>query len=578
MGCAALSYNLHLLLPSEAAAETTRAAIPDGPQLRVTGSLTIEASASQLPGASVVEARLLDDAGHAVPGALLELQPLNASGPISARDCQSRTVSLPASARGTYLARSNGAGALCVRFDGTPTHAEFELSFSDPDGLYAATSRKVIADSATRSVQIAFAPSPSVLALERDDQTLTLVTRPLPALAAGEPLENLQVSFSLKREGEPARTLGIASVELGSNVEFRFPSRLLGAPGPLEISAEFAGSGTTRAARTLSRATATALVELSLPEPLAASHPESGVPFRVRVNSVAGTVHGGSVEVRSAGTSLGSARVSNGFADVFVQLDEAQAKSHPLMLRYASDSPWLLPGAELSVAVPVLPPSPWRRIAWIAAVVVLGSWLLLGWQRPRRLERKAATLAPRNAARVPVDVIEVGDVRGGWRGQVLDAHDGTPIAEAVVLVRLPAFDASGVLRTARTDAQGLFSLETAEPAGPGAALEVRAPFHSPLAAPMPPPGTLVLSLTSRRRTLLGRFVDWAVHDGGWERHGEATPGEVARRTDRSEVAAWASALDEAAFGPDPLSETKEQAVLGREPPHNRKQPLKADRA
>jgi len=574
-GCAAVSY---LLLPIHAAAEPTRVAIPDGVQLRVTGSLTIEASASQLPGASVVEARLLDDAGRAVPGALLQLQPLNASGPISARDCQSRTVSLPANPQGAYLARSNGAGAVCIRFEGTPTHAEFELSFSDPDGLYTAASRKVTADSATRSVQMAFAPSPSVLALERETQTITLATRPMPALAPGEPLEKLEVSFNMKRDGEPARALGVASVELGSNVEFRVPSRLLGAPGPLEISAEFAGTSATRAARTLARTTATALVELSLLEPLAASHPESGVQFRVRVHSVAGAVRGGSVEVRSAGSSLGSARVSDGFADVFVQLEETRAKSHPLLLRYASDAPWLLPGAELSVAVPVLPPSPWRRIAWIAAVVILGSWLLLGWQRPRRLERKVAPLAARHVARVPVDVIEVGDEHGGWRGQVLDAHDGTPIAEAVVLVRLPAFDATGVLRSAHTDAQGLFTLEAAEPAGPGAALEVRAPFHTPLAAPMPPPGTLVLSLISRRRSLLGRFVEWAVHDGGWERHGEATPGEVARRTDRSEVAGWASALDEAAFGPDPLSEAKEQAVLGREPPHNRKPPLKPDRA
>ena len=40
----------------------------------------------------------------------------------------------------------------------------------------------------------------------------------------------------------------------------------------------------------------------------------------------------------------------------------------------------------------------------------------------------------------------------------------------------------------------------------------------------------------------------------------------------------ASALDEVAFGPDPLSEAKEQAVLGQEPAHNRKPALKVDRA
>jgi len=546
-------------------------------QLRVTGSLTIEASASQLASGSELQARLLDDAGHAVPGALLSIKPVNASGQLSARDCQTRAVALPANANGAYFVRSNAAGSLCVRFDGTPQRAEFELDFTDSDGLYAATSRKVVADSATRSVQMAFAPAPSVLALERESQTLTVATKPVPGLAPSEALESLSISLAVKREGQASQALGVASVEIGSNAEFRFPRRLLGAPGPLELSAEFAGSTTTRAARTSTRATATALVELSLAEPVLASHPESGVRLRLRVHSVAGAVPSGSVEARSGSTSLGSARVSDGRAELYVQLDESAAKARPLELRYAPDSPWWLAGPELSVVVPVLPPSPWRRLAWIAAVVVLGSWLLLGWQRPRRLERRASTLLQRQSARAPVDVIEVGDLRSGWHGRVLDAHDGTPIADALVLVRLPAFDASGVLRTARTDDQGAFALEGAEPTGPGAALEVRAPFHSPLAAPMPPPGTLILSLTSRRRTLLSRFVEWAMHEGGWERHGEASPGEVARRSDRGEVANWASALDEAAFGPEPLSEAKEQAVVAREPPHHRKQAPKSGR-
>ncbi|HEY3253327.1 MAG TPA: hypothetical protein VGJ91_05245, partial [Polyangiaceae bacterium] len=440
--CAAVSY---LLAAMPAVAETTRSATPDGVQLRVTGSLTIEASASQLPGGTELEARLLDDAGHAVPGRLLQIKPLNATLPLLVRECQARTVSLPANANGAYLARSNGAGSLCVHFDGTNERAEFELSFVDSDGLYAPTSRTVVADSATRSVQMAFAPAPSVLALERESQTLTLATRPLPALAAGEPLESLSISLGMKRDGQATQTLGIVSVEIGGSAEFRVPSRLLGGPGPLELSAEFAGSHTTRAARALTRATATAVVELSLAEPIPASHPESGVRLRVRAHSVAGAVSSGSVEAQSGGSSLGSARVVDGLAELYLQLDESAAKSRPVELRYASDSPWWLSGPPLSVAIPVLPPSPWRRIAWITAVVILGSWLLLGWQRPRRLERRANALAPRHAARVPVDVIEVGDRRFGWHGRVVDAHDGSPIAGAAVLLRLPAFDTSGVL-------------------------------------------------------------------------------------------------------------------------------------
>src|SRR5204863_8876666 len=114
------------------------------------------------------EARLLDDAGHGVPGRVLQIKPLNATLPLTVHECQSRSVSLPTNASGAYLARSNGAGSLCVRFEGTPERAEFELSFTDSDGLYSAASRKVVADSATRSVQMAFAPAPSVLALERE--------------------------------------------------------------------------------------------------------------------------------------------------------------------------------------------------------------------------------------------------------------------------------------------------------------------------------------------------------------------------------------------------------------------------
>jgi len=557
--CAVLS---HLLLASPASA--------DAP-LRITGSVTIDASASMHQGASEVQARLLDDAGHPVVGVELQIKPASAAGhaAATARECRAHAPDLSPNADGAYVARSDGSGALCLHFEGVTEHAEFDLGFSDPNGLYAAATRHVVADSATRSVEMAFAPAPSVLALERAEQLLTLVTRPIPALAAGEDAELLRVSVSVKRDGGAPKALAEASLEIGGSTEFRLPSRALGAPGPLEISAEFAGSGATRAARATAHATCTALAELSLAEPIAASHPEAGVRVKVRVDSIAGAVPSGSVEARSGGVSLGSARVSSGIAELNVQLDEALAKARPLELRYVADSPWWLPAQALSVEVPVLPPSPWRRIAWIAGVVVLGAWLLASWQRPRRIER-SVTHSVRPALRAPVDVLEVGDAASGWHGHVVDAHDGTPIAGAVVLVRLPAFDAQGILRTAHTADDGAFVLEGITSAGPGAALEVRAPWHTALAAPMPPAGHLLLSLVSRRRTLLGRFVGWTRGDAEWGQRHEPTPGEVARRAGRPEVATWASAVDEAAFGPDPLSESKEQGVVGREPSHGGK--------
>ncbi|MEO8903698.1 MAG: carboxypeptidase-like regulatory domain-containing protein [Polyangiaceae bacterium] len=552
----------HLLAPPAAGAQT---------QLRVTGSVIIDASASLQRGACEVSARVLDDAGQAVSAAQLQIKPLAAPASASARECGPHPAELSVNAAGAYLARTNGSGSLCIHFAGLSDHPEFDLSFSDPNGLYSAATKHVIADSATRSVEMAFTPGQTVLALERDTQILALATRPEPALAAGEDIESLAVSLNMAREGQPAKKVALVQVEIGSNAEFRVPSRTFGAPGPIEVSAEFAGSATTRATRTTMHVTSTAQAVLSLAEAVAPSHPESGVHLRVHVDSVAGAVPSGSVEARSGGVSLGSVRVTEGTAELYVQLEEAAAKARPLELRYVADSPWWLPGAALSVEVPILPPSPWRRIAWISAVAVLGTWLLVGWQRPRRLERATARTG-HGAVRVPVDVLELNDARSGWRGRVVDAHDGSPIANAVVLVRLPSFDASGVLRTTRTDDSGAFALPGIDSAGPGAALAVSAPFHTALAAPMPPPGTLLLSLTSRRRTLLARFVAWAAGEGGLARRGEPTPGEVALRTDRAEVAEWASAVDEAAFGPDPLSEDKEHGVVTREPPRNRKPP------
>ena len=136
--CAVLS---HLLWATPASA--------DAP-LRITGSLTIDASASLRQGSSEVQARLLDDAGHAVTGAELRIKPLNAQV-WTARDCHARAPEPAANTDGVYVAHSDGSGALCVHFEGLPEHAEFDLNFSDPNGLYGPVTRHVVADSAAKN-------------------------------------------------------------------------------------------------------------------------------------------------------------------------------------------------------------------------------------------------------------------------------------------------------------------------------------------------------------------------------------------------------------------------------------------
>jgi hypothetical protein len=110
----------------------------------------------------------------------------------------------------------------------------------------------------------------------------------------------------------------------------------------------------------------------------------------------------------------------------------------------------------------------------------------------------------------------------------------------------------------------------------GTLVEVTAPFHATLTAPLPGPGVLQLSLISRRRALLDRLVHWAERRGKpWTRpSGDPTPGHVAGVADQEsevQVGRWARTVERLAYGPNPPDAAAEQATgvvedpkLGRE--------------
>ena len=79
----------------------------------------------------------------------------------------------------------------------------------------------------------------------------------------------------------------------------------------------------------------------------------------------------------------------------------------------------------------------------------------------------------------------------------------------------------------------------------------------------------MLELISRRRSLLQRLVDWAGQRGApWLSTGEPTPGHIAKIAEgehSSEVAGWARATEEAAYGPNPPDEGAEATIRNREP-------------
>ena len=78
--------------------------------------------------------------------------------------------------------------------------------------------------------------------------------------------------------------------------------------------------------------------------------------------------------------------------------------------------------------------------------------------------------------------------------------------------------------------------------------------HSTHEQPLPPPSVLGVALVTRRRALLERLVRWARQKGApFDGAPEPTPGHVRRVASRAsavEVEAWASRVEQAAYGPE----------------------------
>src|SRR5260221_11563213 len=127
-----------------------------------------------------------------------------------------------------------------------------------------------------------------------------------------------------------------------------------------------------------------------------------------------------------------------------------------------------------------------------------------------------------------------------------------------------------VLFQVRTGHEGSFAVESAGfPSG--TRVEVHAPFHATLSAPLPVPGVIELSLISRRRALLERLVRWAERRGKpWTRgSGDPTPAHVAGVASseaEAHVERWARGLEHLAFGPNPPDAASEQAAGVTEDP------------
>jgi len=540
------------------------------PVVRVRGAAKISAAAFANEDAVVLSGSVVDDTGRPVGGAELRVRGLATDGAgvaLSALGaCADPTLSASGrvgggSRRSEQIIRADPAGRFCVSSEASGL-AALAVSFADEHGLLDAAEEKVGIDRTRRAVELRLLPVTAALELERDEQRLAVSTRTQTPLPGAPPPLPLTV-YALTANAETLIAQG--ACPLNGDTELVFPTAKLPAPGPIELVVRFAGSSSLQPAEARRRVLATARVRLALSRTPDAADPSEGVVLDVALGSAAGAVESGSVEARLDGQTVGIAPVERGAARVLAQFLR-RASSARLELRYLPTAPWWRPGDALSADVQLVARGRWTSLGWLLVLSALASFLLWGWRRPERTERPRPEADEPRARVAGVHVVKRDDGYIGWRGVVRDAHDELPVEGALV-----SLVGTGPERRvhARSVADGAGRFELWAAADGELELVVAARWHSDFSCPTPPRGELRIDLVSRRRHVLGRLVRWAERRGPLNRgRAEPTPGDVkrhGRRARNEDVAAWAAAVEAAAYGPGAVDETIEHDVIRQEP-------------
>lgn len=533
------------------------------PTLKVSGAASFSTEARATTDGFEVRATLIDEVGRPLTGVEIRAQATSPDSPPSLSRCgESRGEGIN---QVSVTTDSNGRGCVAIR---GMSHGALSLAFDDPRGYFErSTVNVLLPDSATHAFEVGFDPPLGDLSLDQPLQRIGVLARGQHGATLPDAAE---LVLSLAEADSERELTRVALDGLGELHRLSLVSATFGAPGPARMIARLRGRGGKEQARASAAVMRTATVGLRLMG--AGEAVEPGSSLQLQAVTALGPVPSGVVEARSQGRSVAAARVQNGQATLTLPEATSVPLGKALTLEYVGDGPGWLSGAPLEVALRAPKPSYGRSALWIVAAALVALAVVLGWRRPPRPRPTVVPAVPRS--RASVEVIEAFGAGGGYRGLVCDAHDGTPIAPAALSFIAPGQPAAVLLQVPVAQ-DGSFHVESS--AFPdGTLVEVAAPFHATLTAPLPGPGVLQLSLVSRRRALLNRLVHWAERRGKpWTRAiGDPTPAHVAGvATQESEpaVGRWAQAVEQLAYGPNAPDAAIEQAAgvaadpkLGRE--------------
>jgi hypothetical protein len=380
----------------------------------------------------------------------------------------------------------------------------------------------------------------------------------------------------LKLRTENGQELTQMPTNVSGRARFVVPTSRLGPPGHGELRLSFEGDAVTSFADLRVEVDRQAHAELRLAEPIAAGNTEEGVPAAFDVVTREGAaVPEGSVEVRLGDVVVGAAPVVSGRARVMLTFASSVLGSQPggalgtdVRARYVPISPYYLAPSDITVKVPPSSASPWRRAPLAALAIAVLALLVLGrWRRPALLakEPKKEDAEPLGLPRMDV-VRPVQHARIGWMGEIIDAHESTPVAGAEVKIERADFRGRTAVATTRADAAGRFKLGWVEIA-PGDELVVEGPLHSALRRAVPAEGELRVAIVSRKRAILASLVSWARAKGGaYAGKLEPTPGLIRRLAQNDyRTARWADAVEKGAFDAVTIDRAAEESIEGMRP-------------
>ena len=560
------------------------------------GAAELHAVATADHGELTVHGELIDDAGTPIPGAPIALTASAADDPRAdklpvgpLRSCDETGRSPPRGAPDDLIVETDDRGGFCAVGHAPALKTTLKLRFRG-SRLYDAVEASVPVEAAQEHLLrtlVRFEPTPETIDLDHESITVTAALRVdrseagrqladgrPPALAGSAQRANLTLELADERGAH------VASAVTGGDGRARFEVKTaaLAGPGSGELWVRFAGNAVLGKAEWSQPVVRRSDAHLALARPLDRADPEDGVPIEVDVTAARGPVSGGVVEVRRvlpSASGQGTESVGAGTADehgharIIAAFSAGGAVQVPLVLRYVPAAPWYRPGPELRVEVKLAGPGVGRALLLGAVVLAAAAWVVGGWRRSPRppiapgLEGAQAPPSGRAGVHVlasPPDLV-------GWRGTVTDAHDGTPVAGARLAIITPSFEGDGVVARAVADARGAFTLEAGYRSD--ARLIVESDEHSTHEQALPPPSVLGVALVTRRRALLERLVRWARQRGApFDGAPEPTPGHVRRvasRASAEQVEAWASRVEQAAYGAARVDEALERDVRRAEP-------------